>query len=79
MDSLVQSYICEPLPQGHIRVLRLIHPLAANQSDKSLTWSLDIMPLFDQDESNAVSYDALSYTWGDLSTTYPLICGGKEL
>jgi heterokaryon incompatibility protein (HET) len=35
--------------------------------------------LFDQDESSAVSYDALSYTWGDLSTTYPLICGGKEL
>lgn len=80
MSLALKPYIYQPLPAQHFRVLELTTPVPTEQdiSSTTLTWSLRIVP-FDDPNTEPVRYDALSYTWGDLSTTYPLVCDGQVL
>ncbi|KAI1449829.1 heterokaryon incompatibility protein-domain-containing protein [Annulohypoxylon stygium] len=62
-----------PLNQGEIRLLYC--SFEANEP----TWTLKTMPLYRQASDDPISYDALSYTWGDLSRTFSFICNNQEL
>lgn len=75
-NHMSEPYIYDSLPTGHVRLLTLTSP--ATQLEQ-LTWSLQTVPLPSQNPDTAIAFEALSYTWGDLRQTYPLICDGREL
>ena len=80
MDMSISNYDYTPLPPNHIRVLQFTGDLTASQHPSSFTWSLKVVPFLERGSENGrASYDTLSYTWGALSETYPLICDGKVL
>jgi hypothetical protein len=62
-----------PLKPGEIRLLH--HCIR----DEILVWSLSAVQIQDQGSDAPVEFDALSYTWGDLSHTFPLKCNTAEL
>lgn len=62
-----------PLKSGEIRLL-----YSKIQGDKSVWW-LKAVQLHSQESEASVAFDALSYTWGDLSHTLPFICNDQEL
>lgn len=62
-----------PLKSDEIRLL-----YSNTQGDKSV-WSLKVVQLHSQGPEAPIAFDALSYTWGDLSHTFPFICNDQEL
>lgn len=69
MSAPDESFIYSRLAKGQIR---LLYP---SLSGGELVYRLDTVQL--EDDASAVTYDALSYTWGDLKHTYPILCNGK--
>ncbi|KAI4597570.1 hypothetical protein KJ359_004272 [Pestalotiopsis sp. 9143b] len=66
-------YEYTPLKAGEIRLLH--HSIQDGQA----TWTLQPVQLREQGSELPVQFDALSYTWGDLSHTFPFQCNGSEL
>jgi hypothetical protein len=73
---MLDPYIYDPIPTGHIRLLVLNPSLTSHEE---LNWSLQTVPLGSQSTRPMVAFEALSYTWGNSQQTYPLICDGHEL
>lgn len=62
------------LGPGEIRLL------FSETQGAGVVWSLQVVQLISgPSNSSPISYDALSYTWGDLDRTYPFICNGKVM
>lgn len=70
VDEEPPSYIYSPLMEGEIRLLY------SDCSRGEISWSLRVAQLTNA-ESQRTAYDALSYTWGDLSDTIPFLCNGR--
>ncbi|KAI9692699.1 MAG: hypothetical protein M1820_009450 [Bogoriella megaspora] len=60
-----------PLKAGDIRLLHV--SIVAGEA----VWCLKTTSL--QTNETQVAFDALSYTWGDLTDTFPIICNNQEL
>lgn len=69
----MKSFEYTPLKTGEIRLLH--HSVQDGQA----TWTLEPVQLREQGAELPVEFDALSYTWGDLSHTFPFQCNGSEL
>ncbi|KAH7089264.1 heterokaryon incompatibility protein-domain-containing protein [Paraphoma chrysanthemicola] len=70
MAQELAPFVYTPLEAGEIRLLDIyLH------SDGTVKCYLRKAPLLDVDGE----YDALSYTWGDLSRTHPITCNGRRL
>ncbi|KAH7370434.1 hypothetical protein BKA65DRAFT_545147 [Rhexocercosporidium sp. MPI-PUGE-AT-0058] len=63
MAECLPPYIYEPLPARHIRVLS---PTLPPDEGQQITWSLSLMHLSEDGSDDALGYEALSYTWGEL-------------
>jgi hypothetical protein len=76
MGTKLNQYVYSPLPARHIRLLYLNTPITPDQES---TWSLRVVPIPGKNSQTPVSFDALSYTWGSLSTSHFLEVDGREL
>lgn len=57
--------------------IRLLSPISQTNGD--LHWVLKVARLRDElGQRTGIKFDALSYTWGDLSRTFPIICNEQE-
>jgi hypothetical protein len=65
------AYEYEPLPPGHLRLLKLTRLAPKGDADTSPIWSILTVPVL-ATNGPRIPYEALSYIWGSLSTTYPL-------
>lgn len=75
MSSQIEPFVYTPLQPGEIR---LLYPDL--QKNGSLHWLLKIAQLEDKlGQRTSIEYEALSYTWGNLSQTYPIVCNNQEL
>lgn len=72
MAGILPEYEYAPLQDGEIRLLY------SENLDEEVFWSLRIVQL-DDIQDQPVAYDALSYTWGDLTHTFPFRCSNKLL
>lgn len=68
-----EPFVYDPLRPGEIRVLY------ASTEAGDFVWHLRTTRLLTQQSETHVAFDALSYTWGDLSQTFPFICNNQEL
>ncbi|KAI1756503.1 heterokaryon incompatibility protein-domain-containing protein [Xylaria castorea] len=63
----------EALSPGQIRLLySAVH-------EDMLVWTLKAVQLHNEGSQAPIAFDALSYTWGDQSHTFPFICNDQEL
>lgn len=69
----MKSFEYTPLKTGEIRLLH--HFIQDGQA----TWTLEPVQLRERGAELPVEFDALSYTWGDLSHTFPFQYNGSEL
>ncbi|OAL44061.1 HET-domain-containing protein [Pyrenochaeta sp. DS3sAY3a] len=75
MFSQTKPFVYTPLQPGEIR---LLYPDL--QENGRLHWLLKIAQLEDKlGQRTSIEFEALSYTWGDLSHTYPIVCNNQEL
>lgn len=73
MSHSAKPFVYQRLPPGHIRLLyKTIDDVGV------AGWSLRTTSL-DASGSNSPAYDALSYTWGDQSHTFPFVVDGRTL
>ncbi|KAK6189420.1 hypothetical protein LQW54_013278 [Pestalotiopsis sp. IQ-011] len=70
---MVKSFEYIPLKAGEIRLLH------HSMQDGHVAWTLQPIQLKDRCAESPVEFDALSYTWGDPSHTFPFQCNGSEL
>jgi hypothetical protein len=68
-----QHFVYDHLPDNHIRVLRPV----LSQPEQSLEWSLEILKL-DPDNDEEAAYEALSYAWGEQTTTHPIVVNDHD-
>jgi hypothetical protein len=74
--SKLEPYKYESLKPGEIRVL-VLTTSASGKNQPELSLRHIALPSSDQDERRG--FDALSYTWGDLSKTFRVKCDGRTL
>ncbi|KAJ8129587.1 hypothetical protein O1611_g4043 [Lasiodiplodia mahajangana] len=75
----MKPYIYAPLQPGEVRLLYYYKD--DTLENKSTGWYLktvQLEPLMDIPTS-IPEFDALSYTWGDLTQTFPFVCDDREL
>lgn len=77
MDSL-DPYVYVPLCPGEIRLFSL-HP--SKEQSCALVGELQIVKFKSDEDSSRIQecFHALSYTWGDQTTTFSLTCSGREI
>ncbi|KAK9786204.1 putative Heterokaryon incompatibility domain-containing protein [Seiridium cardinale] len=74
MSNDPPPFVYEPLRPGEVRLL------TAATSDTNVTrWRLDTVNLEKVAATDLDKFEALSYTWGDLSETFALICNARTL
>lgn len=71
------SYKYSPLPSDHIRLLSFTSKAVALDDPGSISCSLESVAF--QVPTSVPQFEALTYTWGSLDETYPIICNGKIL
>ncbi|KAH7061939.1 heterokaryon incompatibility protein-domain-containing protein [Paraphoma chrysanthemicola] len=75
MAPKLAPFVYTRLEPGQIRVLNF-----STQSDGTVDYHLSTVQFLDLAGSpTPLEFDALSYTWGDLSTTYPIVCNEQQL
>ncbi|KAI4593355.1 hypothetical protein KJ359_009886 [Pestalotiopsis sp. 9143b] len=75
MTEDIPPFRYEPLRSGEIRLLT---PVTSN-SQNSPQWRLQTVGLQDLEALGYEGFEALSYTWGDPSKTFSLICNDQKL
>lgn len=73
MSQCHEPFTYDPLRPGEIRLLYI-----STLADEAV-WCLRTISLHSQQSETHVAFDALSYTWGDLSQTFTFICNDQEL
>ncbi|KAI1747320.1 heterokaryon incompatibility protein-domain-containing protein [Xylaria castorea] len=78
MDEIIRPYTYEPLLPGEVRLLYYYKDTFDNNSPG---WHLKIIQLEPPTNSQTIvpEFDALSYTWGDLTEKFPFLCDAREL
>lgn len=71
MSTHIAPFTYIRLGKGEIRLL--FSTFEAGE----VVYNLETVQL--QDHTSVLAHDALSYTWGDLSHTFPIICSGRTL
>ena len=69
MKSQLPQYTYESLKPGEIRLLKPANP------DDGLSWTIEIASI----DAASLEFDALSYTWGSQSQTFPIACNGLAM
>lgn len=77
MSGDLPPFRYEPLGSNEIRLLTPITPKSDAQAPPQ--WRLQTVSLHDLADGGSEGFDALSYTWGDLFETFPLICNNQTL
>ncbi|KAI0189680.1 heterokaryon incompatibility protein-domain-containing protein [Astrocystis sublimbata] len=81
MNDANNPYVYKPLQAGEVRLLYFDN--GGDDQPKVLGWCLRTIHMdltaSHQNQNNLPVFDALSYTWGDLSETIPFVCDGREL
>ncbi|ETS79807.1 hypothetical protein PFICI_07336 [Pestalotiopsis fici W106-1] len=76
MSGSIPPFEYEPLGSGEIRLLT---PVTRESDTQVPQWRLQTVCLLDLGDGGLKGFDALSYTWGDLSETFPLVCNNQTL
>jgi hypothetical protein len=76
MAETIAPYIYSPLQPGEVRLL-----YGDTLDDKCTRWNLRTTQLEPSTtkQRHVSEFDALSYTWGDLTETFSFVCDTREL
>ncbi|GAP82411.1 putative ankyrin and HET domain-containing protein [Rosellinia necatrix] len=73
MSARPLPFTYKALRSGEIRLV-----FSAIEEDR-VVWTLRTIQLHSEGLPVPIAFDALSYTWGDQSHTFPFVCNGQEL